>query len=247
LENLWGQLGVRSRVRYLTFSLSNSFIGFIRDAVMVALFMFFFLLESGYIREKLDLAFEDKYSDRIKRISANLIRQVTRYLCAKFLISLVTGVVVAIGLGLTGLEFAVVWGIIQFILNFIPNIGSIAAGVGVGVFALLQFWPEPTPVVLVVLVMLGANMIIGNILEPKIIGDNTGLSPLVVLISLVVWGWLWGFAGMILGVPMMVIIKIVCENIPVLEPVSILLGSRKAVLIRQAEEAAEKIDLEGTV
>jgi predicted PurR-regulated permease PerM len=78
-------------------------------------------------------------------------------------------------------------------------------------------------------------MILGSILEPKIMGDNLGLSPLVVLLSLMIWGWLWGFTGLILAVPMMVIVKIICENIPMLEPISILLGSRKAVYAKATE------------
>jgi predicted PurR-regulated permease PerM len=233
-DNLWGQLGVRTRVRNLALNLSNSFIGFIRDAVMVVLFMVFLLIEAAHFKDKIDLAFENKRSGQIKKISADVVLQVTRYLSIKFLISLITGLVVAIGLYFAGLEFPVVWGLAQFVLNFIPNIGSIAAGVGATLFALLQFWPEPGPVIIVGLIMLGANMIIGNFLEPKIMGDNLGLSPIVVLLSLMLWGWLWGFAGMILAVPMTVIIKIACENIPVLEPLSIILGSRKAVLIRQA-------------
>jgi predicted PurR-regulated permease PerM len=227
-ENLWGQLGVRTRIRNITLSLSNSFLVFLGRALMVVLFVVFLLAEAAHFKEKLDLIFEIKRSGQIKKISDDVIRQVTRYLSAKFFISLATGIVVAIGLRLVGLEFAIVWGVIQFILNFIPNIGSIAAGVGASLFALLQFWPEPGPIIAVILIMLGANIIIGNILEPKIMGDNLGLSPMVVLVSLTLWGWLWGFAGMILAVPMTVIIKILCENIPILEPLSVLLGSHKS-------------------
>ncbi|MDR3167086.1 MAG: AI-2E family transporter [Treponema sp.] len=237
-ENLWSQLGVRTRIRNITFFLSNSFIAFLKDAFMVVLFVVFLLVEASYFKEKIEVAFENKRSGVIKKISTDVMIQVSRYLSMKFIISLVTGGLVAIGLSMVGLEFAIVWGVIQFILNFIPNIGSITAGVGVGLFALLQFWPEPGPIIIAVLIMLGTNMIIGNILEPKIMGDNLGLSPIVVLISLVLWGWIWGFAGMILAVPMMVIIKILCENVPVLEPLSILLGSRKAVLAKKAENEA---------
>jgi predicted PurR-regulated permease PerM len=239
-ENLWAQLGIRSRIRLITLSLSNDFIIFLKDAVMVVLFVVFLLFESVYFMVKLDVAFDGKRSVQIKKISSDVIRQVSRYLTAKFFISLATGIVVAIGLGCVGLEFAAVWGVIQFILNFIPNIGSIAAGVGASVFALIQFWPEPVPIVITALIMLGVNMIIGNVLEPKIIGDNLGLSPLIVLMSLMLWGWLWGFAGMVLAVPMTVIIKIICENIAFLEPVSILLGSRREIMIKKEETAREE-------
>ncbi|GHV76954.1 UPF0118 membrane protein [Spirochaetia bacterium] len=227
VENLWAQLGFRTRIRNITFTISNSVLDFLRDAFLVVIFLVFILFEAAHTREKIEAAFEDKWAGSIKRISDDIIRQVIRYLSTKFLISLATGILVGVGLKLVGLEFAVVWGLIQFILNFIPVIGSIAVGFGAGIFALLQFWPEPGPIILVVIIMLGINQIIGNVLEPKIIGDNLGISPLAVLISLSIWGWLWGFAGMILAVPMMVIVKIVCENIPVLEPVSVILGSHR--------------------
>jgi predicted PurR-regulated permease PerM len=235
-ENLWAQLGVRSQVRIITLSLSNSFIVFLKDALMVSLFVVFLLVEASYFKEKVNLAFENQRSGQIQKISVDVIRQVSRYLSIKFVISLVTGIVVAVGLNLVGLEFAMVWGVIQFILNFIPSIGSITAGVGAALFALLQFWPDPAPIILVAFIMLGTNMIIGNVLEPKIMGDNLGLSPIAVLLSLVAWGWLWGFAGMIMAVPMTVIIRIICENLPFLEPVSVILGSRRALLRKQNEE-----------
>jgi predicted PurR-regulated permease PerM len=237
IENLWSQLGIRYWIRDMTFSLSNSSIGFLQNAFMVSIFVVFLLIEAAHFKEKIDLAFEDIKSGQIIKIGNDLITQVSRYLSIKFIISLATGVIVAIFLRLNKVEFALVWGTIQFILNFIPSLGSIVAGVLTSVFALVQFWPDPGPIVITAFIMLSVNMIIGNILEPKIMGDNMGISPIVVLLSLTVWGWLWGFAGMILAVPMMVIIKIICENIFYLEPLSILLGSRRG--LKQKEPPAE--------
>lgn len=234
LENLWNQLGIRTRIRGITLSLSNASIIFLKDAFMVVLFVFFLLTEASFFKEKIFLAFEHKHSGQIYKISHDVVHEVTRYLSIKFLISLATGVAVAGLLKIAGLEFPLVWGMIQFILNFIPNIGSIAVGVAASVFALLQFWPSPQPVILVALIMLGTNMVIGNVVEPKVMGDNLGLSPIVVLVSLAIWGWIWGFAGMILAVPMTVIVRIVCENIPSLEPVSILLASQRSLAARRA-------------
>jgi predicted PurR-regulated permease PerM len=236
-ENLWGQIGIRNWVRIFTFSLSNNFFFFLRDALMVILFIVFLLFEAAVFKRKLDKAFEGVRADQIKKIGSDVMTQITRYLSIKFIISLFTGLVVGIALRIVGVEFAIVWGVIQFILNFIPTIGSIAIGLGVTIFSLVQFWPEPGPVVATALIMLGANVIIGSILEPKIMGDNLGLSPLVVMVSLLIWGWLWGFVGLILAVPMTVIVKIVCENIPVLEPISILLGSHKAAQAKAANAA----------
>ena len=246
-QNLWAQLGLRSRITMFTFSLSNNFVIFIRNAVMVVLFMVFILFEAVFMKEKLDTAFEGKRAHQIKKIGSDMMRQISRYLSIKFIISVVNGAVVGLLLYMIGLEFALVWGILQFLLNFIPVLGSIAVGVLVSVFALLQFWPDPQPIILAVVIMLGSNIIIGNILEPKIMGDNLGLSPIVVLLSLMIWGFLWGFAGMVLAVPMMVTIKIICENVPVLESISIILGSRKSVLRKKAEyDEAKKAEADSS-
>ena len=247
-ENLWSQLGVRSQIRQYTIALSNSFLAFLRDAAMVTLYVVFLLFEAAFIKEKLGVAFEGDRSRQIQKISIDIMQQVSRYLSIKFIISIINGVVIGLLLGMAGLEFAPVWGILQFIVNFIPTLGSIAVGMAASLFALIQFWPAPGPVILVIAIMLITNLVIGNILDPKIMGDGLGLSPVVVLVSLIIWGFVWGFAGMIIAVPMMVIIKIVCENVTVLEPISILLGSRRSVMAKQAQyekDALEEIKATG--
>ena len=237
--NLWGQLGIRNWVRNFTFSLSNSVVSFVSEAVIVVLFVVFILMEANYFKDKLDTAFENR-SARINKIGHDVMSQVTRYLTAKFLISLANGLIYAISFSIVKLEFAFVWGVIQFLLNFIPNLGSIVAGVVISLFAFIQFWPDPTPVIIVISIILAVNLILSNIFDPKIIGDHVGISPLMILVSLAIWGWIWGFAGMVLAVPMTVIIKIVCENIPIMEPVSIILGSKKSVLTKKLEKEKQE-------
>jgi predicted PurR-regulated permease PerM len=171
-------------------------------------------------------------------VSRAVVVQVSRYLSVKFFVSLATGICVTIGLWLLGMDFPLLWGAVSFVLNFIPNIGSIGAGVGVGIFALVQFWPAFWPIFLACFIMLAVNMTIGNFLEPRIQGQNLGLSPFVIVVSLLLWGWLWGFAGLVLAVPMTVIMKIVCENVPVLEPVAIIIGSYREVKERKRQEKA---------
>jgi predicted PurR-regulated permease PerM len=238
-ENLWGQLGIRTWVRGFAFSFSNIFIKFMSNAVLIVLFIVFILLEVSNFREKLNTAFEER-AERINQMGRDIISQVTRYLTAKFFISLGTGLITAAGLSLVRLEFVILWGVIAFIFNFIPTLGSIIAGFSICLFALVQFWPNPVPVILVIIFILLLNIVIGMFLDPRIVGAHVGISPLMVLISLGIWSYIWGFAGMILAVPMTVIIKIVCENIPYLEPVSILMGTRKSVQIIKAEQ--EKIE-----
>jgi len=228
VENLWGQLNIRTRARDLTISFSNSFLAFLASAFLVAIFMIFLLLEGAFFREKLDRAFKGSRAAQIKTITSDIMVQISHYLSIKFFISVINAILIGVCLKIIGLEFAVIWGVFQFVANFIPSIGSIAVGLAATAFSAIQFWPNLAPMVAVGLTMLIINIIVGFILEPKIMGDRLGLSPLVVLVSLLVWGWIWGFTGLILAVPMMAIIKIVCKNIPVLEPISILLGSPKA-------------------
>jgi len=242
-QNLWGQEAIRNFVRDFTISFSNSSMKFASSAVLIVLFVVFILLEASIFKDKLTAAFEDRLN-RIDSMGNEIISKISRYLTAKFFISLANGIIFAVAFHFIGLEFAIVWGIIQFLLNFIPTLGSIAAGTGISLFALVQFWPEPGPVILIVAIILFVNMLC-NVLDPKIIGDNVGISPLVILVSLSIWGYIWGFAGMLISVPMTVIIKIICENIPIMEPVSILLGSRKSVRAREASlQEAKKMENE---
>jgi predicted PurR-regulated permease PerM len=232
-QNLWTQLDLGSRIQGIALSSSEAFLGFLGNSVMVTLFVVFLLLEMGHFRDRVELAFEGKLSSRIQLIISSTVTQVARYLGTKFVISLGTGILVWLILTLIGMDFPVVWGVIALVLNFIPNIGSIACGGGITLFALVQFWPDPTPIIIAGVGVTGINMLLGNILEPKIMGDNLGLSPFVILVSLLMWGWLWGFTGLIVAVPMTVIVKIICENVPILEPVSILLGSYRAAKLKE--------------
>ncbi|MDR0474947.1 MAG: AI-2E family transporter [Treponema sp.] len=238
-ENVWNQIGVRQKIWGLTYSLSNAFIAFLGNALIILFLVLFLLIEASQFNEKIELAFAQR-SDRVKRIGVGIMNQVARYLAAKFFVSLLNGLAFAVGLSLMEVEFALVWAVIQFILNFIPSLGSIASGFMVSLFALLQFWPEPGPIIMVVVFVLAANLIIGYILDPKVVGDNVGISPLAALGSVLLWGWLWGFAGMVLAVPMMCILKIICENFTFLEPVSILLSSKKAVRAKKSVQEAPK-------
>ena len=235
INNLWAQLGIRTWVRNSSVHFMNIFLRFMKSAGLVVIFVVFILVEANFFKDKLIIALKDN-SERINRMGHDLMSNVARYLGAKFLISLANGLLFAITFYFVGLEFAIVWGILQFILNFIPTLGSIVAGFLISLFALLQFWPEPGPIILVIAIILVSNIVLGNFLDPKIIGEHVGISPLMVLISLLLWGWIWGFAGMVIAVPMTLTIKIICENIPFLEPVSVLIGVRKAAKEKKAKD-----------
>lgn len=239
LENLWLQFNVRSKIQSLALGFSERFFNFLGDVVMVVLFIVFLLLEIGHLKDRAELALADAFPGGVKNVIESIVKQITRYLSLKFLLSLATAIIVGLGLKLIGMDFPMVWAVLTFILNFIPTLGSIGVGVGIGVFAVVQFYPNPVPIILAMSIVVTANMVIGNFIEPKLQGDNLGLSPFVILLSLLIWGWLWGFAGLVLAVPMTVIVKIVCEQVPILEPVSIMMGSYKAA-IQKGEAKSEQ-------
>lgn len=240
-ENLWSQLGIRQALQNYAFSLSNSLISFLKDLTLVTLFAIFFLLDLRYLRKRLEFAFEGENKGKITVMITDIIQQVTRYISVKFFISLLTGLIVLAGTLAVGMDFPVLWGFLAFILNFIPSFGSIISGVLTSVFALVQFWPHPAPVIFVAALMLSVNFILGNFLEPRIQGRNLGLSPFVIIVSLSFWGWLWGFTGLLVGVPMMVILKIICENVSILHPVSILIGNYKGEAVEPLSPTADHI------
>ena len=110
-------------------------------------------------------------------------------------------------------------------MDAIPIFGSVISVGLTTIFSLLQFYPSWGKTLFILLFMTSVNMILGNILEPRIEGKNLGISPVIILISLSLWGYIWGFTGMLLAVPLMVIIKIVCENIDYLKGLAILIGN----------------------
>ena len=136
--------------------------------------------------------------------------QVQRYLAIKTVTSLVTGLLVGVWVGMMGLDFAVVWGLVAFMLNYIPNIGSIVAAVPAVLLAVIQLGVGPG--IAVALGYLVINITMGNLVEPALLGRSLGLSTLVVFLSLIFWGWMWGTVGMLLSVPLTMMTKIFLEN-----------------------------------
>jgi predicted PurR-regulated permease PerM len=129
---------------------------------------------------------------------------------------------------LIGVDFAVTWGALAFFLNFIPTVGSIAASFPPIILALVQYYPTLWPCVITLISILTIQLGMGNGIAPKVLGDQLNLSPVVILLSLLFWGWLWGVVGALLSVPITAALKIVCENIEPLQPISVMMGSGKS-------------------
>ncbi len=173
--------------------------------------------------------FADKWhrvtsEDLISRDNARrVLSDVQRYLLVKTGTCMLTGVLVGVWTAMMGLEAATLWGLLAFALNYIPFIGSLLAGIPPVLVAL--FTISPFSGLLVAAGVLAANLLVGNLLEPRVMGRTMGLSPLVVLLSVALWGWVLGPVGALLSVPLTVVVKIVLERSDRYAWVAVLLDS----------------------
>ena len=225
--DLFNNLDMGNKIGAFVIRLSGTFVSFVSNLVTVLIFLVFMLLAKPYFKYKIRKAFLPAQADRVSHIVNSISGQIGRYLIVQFLISLVTGLLVWLALTLIGVDFAITWGALAFFLNFIPNVGSIIASIPPILIALVQFYPDLWPAVLTLLCVLAIQMVIGNFISPKVMGERLNLSPVVILVSLLFWGWLWGVVGALLSVPIAAAIMILCENVEALHPIAVLMGSGK--------------------
>ncbi|MCD6183850.1 MAG: AI-2E family transporter [Thermovirga sp.] len=211
------------------FSLSTFFVGFVSNLILVVIFLIFLLSSAPYFERKVERAFSKKHSRKIIHLLHTIAVQIGRYLILQFLISAVTGLLVWLVLKGIGVDFSITWGALAFVLNFIPTVGSILASIPPIALSFVQFHPEIGPVVVTALSLFGIQQIIGNLIAPKIMGENLNLSPIVILLSLLFWGWLWGVTGAILSIPIASAIRIICENVDQLKFIGVLMGSSRYI------------------
>ncbi len=195
--------------------------GLLSNTLLVTLTTVFILFEVTELPQKFRLALGRPDADL--REHARIVLQIKDYVVLKTYVSLGTGALVAGALWLLGVDFPLLWGFLAFLLNYIPNIGSIIAAIPAVLLALVQFGPGRALVVAGAFV--GVNMVIGNLVEPRVMGRQFGLSALVVFLSLIFWGWLWGPLGMLLSVPLTMIVRIVLANGEQTRPFAILMGN----------------------
>jgi predicted PurR-regulated permease PerM len=224
-DDLLAQIDWSDAIRESIVSWSGSFMGFLGVLFIILIFLFFLFLENPLFKRKLKVAFPDHTSRRIGIILEHIIRQVSRYLSVKFFISALTGFLIWLSLTIIGVDFPLIWATVGFFLNFIPNIGSIIVSAIIIMVSIIQFYPGLGRVVAVAISMITIQTVVGSILDPKLQGDRLNLSPVVILFSLLFWGWLWGVVGAILSIPIAATIKIIFENVPFLKPAGVLMGT----------------------
>jgi predicted PurR-regulated permease PerM len=192
---------------------------------LIILTVVFMLFEASSFPLKLHFALDDPEM-RLKQIE-RFLASVNRYIAIKTLVSIATGIIVSTMLWAFGLDFYLLWGVFAFLLNYIPNIGSIIDALPAVTLALVQLGlPEAG---FIGLGYVAINMIMGNIIEPRYLGKGLGLSTLVVFLSLIFWGWLLGTVGMLLSVPLTMILKIGLESSPEGRWLAVLLSDEESV------------------
>jgi predicted PurR-regulated permease PerM len=201
----------------------NEVSGLFANGFLILLMIIFMLLEVSSIPLKLKKMFNDPETS-IKRVNS-ISENINKYIAIKTAISIGTGVLVTIFLLIIGVDYPVLWGVLAFALNFIPTIGSIIALIPAMLLTIVQLGFGDALIVLIGYVVI--NTIMGNILEPRLMGKGLGLSTLVVFISLIFWGWVLGPVGMLLSVPLTITIKIILDSSEETRWFAVLLGPEK--------------------
>lgn len=211
------------KIMIFTASILGELGSLMSNMALIFLIIIFNLLELGSFEVKARAI--SRRPDETLEYLGIISRSIRHYMSIKTLIGLMTGGFVWIWLIIIGVDYAVLWALLAFLLNFIPNIGSIIAGVPAVLFALVQLgwggalWTAGGYV--------AVNMVIGNVVEPKIMGKGMGLSTLVVFLSLIVWGFVFGAVGMFLSVPLTMVMKIILQQNPRTRWIAILLGTQE--------------------
>ncbi|MCH2213378.1 MAG: AI-2E family transporter [Fuerstiella sp.] len=221
LDQIYDQFDV-STVISLVVRLVGSIQSLLSNVLLILLTAVFILLEAGSFTEKLSRAFPQRAGTTEQ--AAQMIRSVQRYIAIKTVISIATAMLIGIWLKLFDVSYISLWVLLAFLFNFIPNIGSIIAAVPAVLIAWLELGVQPAAGCAIGYVIV--NVAIGNLLEPRLMGERLGLSPLVIFCSMVFWGWVLGPVGMLLSVPLTMTLHIVLDCFDDTRWIATLMGGR---------------------
>lgn len=222
IENL-GDLIDPGLAMGLAANLLNSLRDVLTNAFLIIFTVVFILLEASGFGVKLQAAFGDS-SETIER-ARQFLTDLGRYLRIKTIVSLATGICAWLATWWIGLDFPLLWGMFAFLLNYVPTIGSIIAAVPAILMAIVQLGPAEA--VWTAIAFAAINVTFGNIIEPRLMGYGVGISPLVVFVGLVFWGWIFGPVGMLLSVPLTMTMKMALERDENTRWIAILIGSER--------------------
>jgi AI-2 transport protein TqsA len=192
--------------------------------LLVGAYIGFLFVERGHVGEKVAAMFPDARRAReTTLLFATISERVRRYIWIKTVVSVLTGVACYAVLRWLGIDFAETWALLIFVLNYIPNIGSVVGVAFPALLALVQF-ETPGPFVILVFSLTAIQLAIGSGLEPMLMGKSLNISPFAIILGLAFWGTIWGVVGMFLSVPILVVVMIVCAHVPKWRWVAIVLS-----------------------
>jgi AI-2 transport protein TqsA len=224
-QELMAQINLQRLAGSLLASLGSVLVTF----VVVFLYATFLLVERrGFAAKLANLSDDPKRVARIRDVIGAINRRIGSYLALKTLLSLLLGGVSYGVMALYGLEFAALWAVLTAFLNFVPYVGSVLGVVFPVLMAVVQF-QELGPILTLLLALTAVQFLIGNFLDPYVMGNSLNLSPFAILISLAVWSELWGIPGAFLAVPITAILTIVFSEFPGTRPVAVLLSQNGRV------------------
>lgn len=205
------------------------------SVAMILLYVAFLMVERGHFTRKLIVLLVGKASpSEVERVANSVSAGIQRYLWMKTLMSVLTGACSYVVLRALGVDFAETWSFLIFLLNYIPSIGSILGVIFPAILALIQF--DTTWQFFVIAVFLSAvQFVIGNVIEPALMGRSLNLSSFVIILALTFWGTIWGLPGMFLSVPIVAMMMIVCSHIPSWRWVAVLLASDEQLALDNTE------------
>ncbi|HPS65443.1 MAG TPA: AI-2E family transporter [Ignavibacteria bacterium] len=206
-------------------SLISGAAGIFGDFILILIYIIFILSEIASIKERMNSVYTDEQYKKVSDIAAKIFEDVKKYIVGKTIINLVHATIVYIILLAFGVDFPVLWAFMTFFMAYIPNIGVIIATILPVTVALIQFQNFIIPAVLLAVLAVIGNLV-GNVAEPKIFGSRLNLSPLLLLFSLIFWGYVWGIIGMILSVPIMSMIKITLSNIDGTKNIALMMSNK---------------------
>jgi len=207
----------------LAASILNGLKDVLTNIFLIIFTMIFILLEASTVETKIEAAF-GRSTQSLEQPRA-FLSNLGRYLGFKTLVSIATGISAGVLTWVIGLDFPLLWAMLAFLLNYVPTIGSIIAAVPAVLLALVQLGPGEATATAIGFI--GINMLFGNFIEPRLMGYGVGISPLIVFIGLVFWGWVFGPIGMLLSVPLTMTLKLALESDARTRWVAILLGSER--------------------
>jgi AI-2 transport protein TqsA len=212
-----------SQLQQLARQLVNVAAGALVDALVVGFYLLFLLMEAGRFPQRVRRAFPLEQREEILATVQRINEAIAGYLRVKVKASLILAAPVTLVLWVFNVKFALLWGVLTFLCNFIPYLGSITAVTLPLVMTFLDLDFGWRPIAVAVLII-GIHMLMTYLVEPSMIGRQVGLSPLVILLALTFWGLCWGLIGMFLAIPLTVVLKLVLEHIAFTQPLARLLG-----------------------